>query len=406
MNFEKYLTEQVLRHPSVQPQDIIKMCYQAAYGAEHLLWDLKGAQRHLEEEYAAVEAKDMELYESISSSVCRVNLAAWKCRGLPLSWLLRMFAASSGIRNRERDLFPDYLKTAGQAIEEGKLPFAPGAWQRCLGEYEQKPLFGRAYISVGQAGEGTGRKCKADSVEGSGKAETRDHGPVHHSAEYREAEKPAYRLVDIRYIRLIPVLEKAWEASEGRQPCIIAIDGRSASGKTTMAKQLRKILEASVVRMDDFFLPPDLRSPQRYEEPGGNVHYERFQEEVLPFLAVPECFSYRIFDCGKWDYSGEREVENRPFRIVEGSYSCHPRFGNYASVTVFLDVEPEEQMRRISLRNGEAMAELFRKKWIPLEEKYFAECRIGEKADIRFDCQPVNRNEHGCNMYFETFGEY
>lgn len=426
MNFEKYLTEQVLRHPSVQPQDMIKMCYQAAYGAEHLLRDLKGAQRYLEEEYAAVEAKETELYESISSDVCRVNLAAWKYRGLPLSWLLRMFAASSGIRNQERDLFSAYLKTVGQAAEAGRLPFAPGAWQRCLAEYEQKPLSGRSYVSTGQAGKGTARTCKADGAEGdgqgsvgageeacergqergvavespglggagtivqetargSGEVQIGDHGPVHHSAAYREAEKPAYRLVDKRYIRLLPVLEKAWEASEGRQPCIIAIDGRAASGKTTMAKQLREILEAPVVRMDDFFLPPDLRSPQRYEEPGGNVHYERFLEEVLPFLAVPECFSYRIFDCGKKDYSGECQVESGPFRIVEGSYSCHPRFGEYASVTVFLDVEPEEQMRRISLRNGEAMAELFRKKWIPLEEKYFAEYRIGEKADIRFD---------------------
>ena len=32
--------------------------------------------------------------------------------------------------------------------------------------------------------------------------------------------------------------------------------------------------------MDDFFLPMELRTAERLEEPGGNVHYERFSAEV------------------------------------------------------------------------------------------------------------------------------
>ena len=99
MNFERYLMEQVEMHPSVQPQDIVKMCYQAAYGAEHLLSDLQGARRYLGEEYAATEARDTALYENISDTVCRVNLSAWRFRGLPLQWLFRMFAASAENRD-------------------------------------------------------------------------------------------------------------------------------------------------------------------------------------------------------------------------------------------------------------------------------------------------------------------
>lgn len=347
MNFGKYLMEQADRHPSVQPQDIVKMCYQAACGAEHLLSDLKGARRYLEEEYAAAEARDAELYENISDSVCRIDLSAWKYTGMPMEWLFRISVASAGVRNQE-GLFDQYLKEAGQAAEEGRLPFDAADWKRCLEEY------------------GNLRR------------------PVHHSPRYREAERPAYRLADRRYIRLLPVLEKAAQLSVPGQPCVIAIDGRAASGKSTMAQMLSRILDASVIRMDDFFLPPDLRTPSRYAQPGGNVHYERFREEVLPYISVPECFSYRIFNCGKMDYDGNCQVESIQFRIVEGSYSCHPLFGRYASLTVCLDVEPQEQMRRISLRNGEAIAEMFRKKWIPLEEAYFEKYRIGEEADICF----------------------
>lgn len=358
MNFGKYLMEQAQRHPSVQPQDIVKMCYQAAYGAEHLLSDLNGARRYLEEEYAAAEEKDMELYENISDHVCRINLSAWKHTGMPLEWLFRIFVASAGARNQD-GLFDEYLNEAGKAAEGGCLPFGIADWERYLEEYRNRLL--------------------SYSDRMSGKTV---NSPVHHSPRYREAEKPAYRLADRRYTRLLPVLEETAHRSVPGQPCVIAIDGRAASGKSTMAQQLSKILDASVVRMDDFFLPPDLRTPERYAQPGGNVHYERFLEEVIPYISVPECFSYRIFNCGKMEYDGRCRVKSRQFRIVEGSYSCHPLFGGYASLTVCLDVEPQEQMHRISLRNGEAMAEMFRKKWIPLEEEYFEAYRIGEKADI------------------------
>ena len=37
MDFTTYVEEQLRLHPATQPQDVIKQCYQAARGAEHLL---------------------------------------------------------------------------------------------------------------------------------------------------------------------------------------------------------------------------------------------------------------------------------------------------------------------------------------------------------------------------------
>ena len=51
MDFETYLLEQIQMHPALQPQDIWKLCYQAAFGPEHLLNDLQGAREYLEKEY-------------------------------------------------------------------------------------------------------------------------------------------------------------------------------------------------------------------------------------------------------------------------------------------------------------------------------------------------------------------
>ena len=64
----------------------------------------------------------------------------------------------------------------------------------------------------------------------------------------------------------------------------IAIDGDCCSGKTTLAEKLSKKYGCDVVHTDDFFLPFSLRTKERYAEPGGNIHYERFILEVLPHL--------------------------------------------------------------------------------------------------------------------------
>ena len=82
------------------------------------------------------------------------------------------------------------------------------------------------------------------------------------------------------------------------------------------------------------------------------------------------------------DFGGEMEIGTAPVRIVEGSYSQHPLFGDYADVKVFSMVEEKEQMDRILQRNGEQMAEMFRTRWIPMEEKYFTAFAVAEKADI------------------------
>lgn len=155
-------------------------------------------------------------------------------------------------------------------------------------------------------------------------------------------------------------------------PRVICIDGRSAAGKTTLAAALGKELSADVVHMDDFFLPADLRTTERFSEPGGNVHYERFASEVLSCIRKESPFAYRRFDCHAMKFTGERVIASREWRIVEGAYAMHPRFGEYAAIKLFVDISPEEQMRRIVSRNGIAQAETFKNRWIPLEEKYFS----------------------------------
>ena len=180
------------------------------------------------------------------------------------------------------------------------------------------------------------------------------------------------------------IIDRILQALEGQTGRVktVAIDGRCAAGKTTLAQARAAVTGGGVIHMDDFFLPPGLRTAARLAEPGGNVHYERFAEEVLPALGSGDAFSYRRFDCGSMQPGEERKVPEGALRIVEGAYSCHPRFGEYMAVRVFCDVPPGVQRRRIQARNGERALEAFLEKWIPLEERYLAAYAIREKAHI------------------------
>lgn len=162
---------------------------------------------------------------------------------------------------------------------------------------------------------------------------------------------------------------------------IIAIDGRCAAGKTTLAAELAEQLGGDVIHMDDFFLPPKFRTPERRSEPGGNVHYERFLTEVIPKLASGEAFSYQRFDCSRMAPGDRIPVQNNGFVFVEGAYSCHPVLGNYMDRKVFLDIDRVNQTERIRGRNGEDRLQDFLQLWIPLEEAYFLAFSVEENAD-------------------------
>ena len=162
---------------------------------------------------------------------------------------------------------------------------------------------------------------------------------------------------------------------------IIAIDGRCAAGKTTLAARLAKELGGDVIHMDDFFLPPALRTQERRSEPGGNVHYERFLTEVIPKLASGQAFSYQRFDCSRMAPGDWLPVQNNGFVFVEGAYSCHPVLGEYMDRKVFLDIDHETQTERIRTRNGEDILQDFLQLWIPLEEAYFQAFSLEENTD-------------------------
>ena len=164
---------------------------------------------------------------------------------------------------------------------------------------------------------------------------------------------------------------------------VIAIDGFCTSGKTTLAEYLSQQYDCNVIHVDDFFLRPEQRTPERFAEVGGNVDYERFLEEVLIPLKSGEDFFFRPFDCSTFTLAQPVQVQKKKLTVIEGTYSHHPYFGEPYDLKVFLTVSPEVQKQRIMERPA-FLHQRFFNEWIPMEHTYFNGFGIREKSDICF----------------------
>lgn len=190
---------------------------------------------------------------------------------------------------------------------------------------------------------------------------------------------------DKTYVKYLAAFEEVKKLNNKNSPVIIAIDGRCASGKSFLAKLFESVFCCNVFHMDDFFLPFDMKTPERLQEPGGNVHYERFHEEVLKSLQKHEAVTYRPYDCSKGMLGEPIHKEFKNLTFIEGSYSLYPTLEKAYDYKIFLTIDPKVQQERILQRNGEKMLQNFISKWIPMEEHYFSALNIQDKCDLVID---------------------
>lgn len=180
------------------------------------------------------------------------------------------------------------------------------------------------------------------------------------------------------------VIERIERVYTERERVFVAIDGPCTSGKTTLATVLQRRFGGNVLHMDDFFLRPEQRTPERFAEPGGSVDRERFEDEVLAPLAAGKIAQYRPWDCHTGDFAASRNVEPARLTIVEGSYSMHPALRGYYDLMICLTIDSGEQLRRLEARNPR-MLQRFIDEWIPLENRYFASTETRTAADMIVD---------------------
>ena len=173
-----------------------------------------------------------------------------------------------------------------------------------------------------------------------------------------------------------------------QQPFLIAIDGRCASGKTTLSERLKSLFECSVVHMDDFYLPFSRRTEERMAYPGGNIDLERVLFDVLIPLKNGLDAVYCPYNCHTNQFLPEKRVNADSPVIIEGCYSCHAKLREKYDLRIFMDISPKTQKARLKKRNPSTF-EAFQTIWIPREEQYFKVC------DVRENCELILNGEIG-----------
>ena len=345
------LAQQCARWPGRAAQDLGKTLYQATMGCGHFVPDEARAAAYLREEAAALteSVKGASLTEALGARFCRVHLAPYRESGASTDTLARLFALSARADVAGgQDALSDGLNVMKAMADAGGLPL------------DARDV--RAYRSQYRAAG-----CPS----------------VHHSAAFRSRYAPAYRVVERRYADCLPLLARIDRLLGEKPHVLVAIDGMSASGKSTLAALLAQVYGAPVIHMDDFFLQPHQRTPERYASPGENVDHERFAQEVLAPLLREAAFAYRPFLCHSLSFGEPVRVEPARLTVVEGSYSLHPALADAYDLRVLLRLDPQAQSERILRRNGEAMHARFMELWVQLENAYFEATDIDARCDLR-----------------------
>ena len=343
---------QLLRYPKMTVQDAVKALYQSEFGCGHFVTDRERGLNWLieEEKSLASAAREAEppFVEPLGDSFCRVHIAHMKNEGLSSETLFSLFALSAEAPAGDMARFRFMLDHL-EEMAESDLP---------LNGREQAASFLAGYRAAG---------CPS----------------THHSEPFRAAYAPAYRVIRSDYARFLPLFCAIDRKMHEKDRIVVAVEGGSASGKSTLGELLQRVYDCNLFHMDDFFLQMHQRTPERFNKPGGNVDYERFQEEILNPLKENKPFSYRVFDCSHMALGESVSVTPKKLNIVEGAYSMHPYFGKAYDLTCLIEIDEQTQSDRILLRNGEAMHKRFINEWIPLEKKYF------ESTDIRARCSLI-----------------
>lgn len=337
MNFNYFLLDSMDLYPKMEIKDAVKHIYQSEFGGGHLITDEEASLKRLEEEYEAAAHDDtVPMFELLSKDIARANIAALK--GI----------VSPAILNK---VFIMSAKEIKGSVEE----------------FEKKLSVLYEYFD----------RAETDAYLSAYKAE--GYPPVSHSESYRENYSPAYRVILTKYAKFLPLFGEI----DAKKPALMAIDGRCASGKTTLAAMIESVFDCNVFHTDDFFLPEHMRTEARLSSPGGNMDRERLDLEVLRPIKEKNAAVYRKYFCHDGTYSDKITVPYKPFTIVEGSYSLHPDIAHYYDYTVFINIDPYIQSKRLEEREGKDGAKVFFDRWIPLEETYF------EAFDIQYKCDAV-----------------
>lgn len=166
-------------------------------------------------------------------------------------------------------------------------------------------------------------------------------------------------------------------------PFVVALDGRSGVGKSTLASALAERLDACVIAGDDFYAGGvELRTDPPASRAAACIDWTR-QRAVLEALAAGRRARWRAFDWASFDgrlCDAVSMAEPAPVVILEGAYAARPELADLLDLRVVVSVPDEVRLARLTAREGSIGR--WEEQWHEAEAFYFATVMPTGRFDI------------------------
>ena len=172
---------------------------------------------------------------------------------------------------------------------------------------------------------------------------------------------------------------------------VVAIDGRSGAGKTTLAlgvaADLRSYGTTAIVHMDHLYPGWD----------GLAESSEVLATRVLEPISQGSTAAYRRWDWKAGGWVGTIALEPTDFLVIDGSGSSVGPARPYTAVGVFVDADPMLRMSRGLARDGDTYRPHWQR-WAAQEDTVFAADETRAHADLVIDTTGRGLRSAGWNQ--------
>jgi para-aminobenzoate synthetase len=190
------------------------------------------------------------------------------------------------------------------------------------------------------------------------------------------------------------VVDAIREYASRTQPLVVAIDGRSGSGKSTVAAAVAQAIGAVIVPCDDFYAADvsdtewDRRTPE--QRAADAIDWRRLKREAIEPLRTGRAARWHTFDflAGPRDdgtYPWHRTPTERlpkPVVLLDGAYSARPELADVLDLSVLVEAAPTTREARLAAREAADFLGQWHARWDPAEDYYFGHVRPPAAFDV------------------------